>query len=157
MPLVYVRHLVSGRAEFSFPFNQQGVDVMRGLPLMDRDWVPERRCWRVYTAASTAQGIATFRALGWEVIETSEAQDEENRRARERERQERANFNARDAGRNRARGPTLNGAEDAFRAVFDLVPYDRRDALFKALVRVFHPDVGGSEEHMKALNKVAGR
>lgn len=157
MPLVYVRHFVSGRAEFSFPFNQQGVDVMRGLPLMDRDWVPERRCWRVYTAESIAKGIATFKALGWEVIETSEAQDEENRRARERERQERANFNSGRSGDFRARGPSSNGAEATFRALFDLVPYDRRDALYKALVRVFHPDVGGNEEQMKALNKVAGR
>jgi hypothetical protein len=153
--------------EFTFPYDQAAVDVMRSVPSFFRDWDGVHKIWTVREEQYVNAVIQRLTNIGYEVHQFTLADQERERRERERFREEyrrewrdqsgRSNSSSGGTSGNRARGPTLEGAQDVFQALFNLVAYDRRDALYKALVRVFHPDVGGDEEQMKALNKVAGR
>lgn len=124
--------------------------------------MPDQKCWVVFDKENAEIAIGMFNMLRWVVNISDEIQDEEQRRSRAREERERARERtyAKEEGPNfRAGGPTLDEThyEEVFTAVFRLVAYDRRDALYKALVKFFHPDVGGDEVKMKVLNKVAGK
>ena len=45
---------------------------------------------------------------------------------------------------------------DAFRTLFNALPPGLRKPVHRALARVLHPDQGGNETVMKALNEVVG-
>ena len=145
MPAVFVKHLDNGHTEFRFVYDEWAVSVMRSVFTMDRAWDAARKVWTVFDKNEAIRVIAEFKEAQWVVNISGEKQ-----RAYEREK-------ASEEGPNFSSTSNNVQAEQAFKLIFALVPYDRRDALYKALVRVFHPDVGGSDEHMKALNECAGR
>ena len=159
---VFVKRKINGYTEFRFLYDQEGVDIMRQLPLMSRTWMPDQKCWTVFVKEDAEIAISMFNMLHWVVNISDEIQDQEQRRSRAREERERAQEreSANRRGPNfRAGGPTLDEThyEEVITAFFRLVPYDRRDELYKAIVKFFHPDTGGDETKMKMLNKVAGR
>lgn len=159
---VFIKHLVNGHSEVRFLYDDEGVSIMRSLDPLQRQWMPERKCWVIFDPLTAAQCQNMFQMYGWVLNVSEEAQQQEQARARaraKREQEEQRNFNSRRTGNFHDPGPTLDEThyEQVIQAFFRLVPYDRRDELYKAVVKFFHPDTGGDETKMKVLNKVAGR
>lgn len=116
-----------GQADVFSPFEAK--DIVKTMP--SRTWDKERRCWTI-PAIFVDDLRAALEAAGFKAVVTETG----------RQRQQREQPPPRP-------GRTAGTWADA---MFRELGPDLGDRAYKQLVRVLHPDVGGSTTHMQVLN-----
>lgn len=119
-------------------------DVIRSLP--DRRWNPERKCWVIPTHAWNA-AKAVLEDAGFDVVGLTPV-ERDLRRAKERIRTLERELRA---PRARPRTPSAPSG-DPFAYLSQSLPENLRGPVYRALIRVLHPDTGGTTELAQRLN-----
>ncbi len=112
-----------------FSFNRSAVDALKVvIPSYARRWVPEQKSWLIrcmYVATATD----LLESCGYTIQDNSDVG---------------AVFVERNG----------NSPSAVLETLFKSSPIKLRHKLFRQLTMVFHPDTGGDDEWMKALNHV---
>lgn len=117
---------LGGMCNVTFPYSRDLVDTLKSaVPAGCRSWDPRRKLWTVESWC-VPDLVATLRALGYIVVDGTRAE--------------------------RPKPPPSRGEVTWAETLFVAVGPDRVEPVYRALVRVLHPDTGGDTVLMQQLN-----
>lgn len=118
-------------------------DVIRSLP--DRRWNPVRKVWVIPTHHENA-AKAILMDAGFDVVGLTQVEHQLRRAYRRIDRLEQE-LQGKPAPRRAAKG-----SDDVFAQLSQMLPPELRGGVYKALIRVLHPDMGGTTSLAQQLN-----